>query len=287
MLPILFQSFLINLTALSLFYAMFWFFQYQRNLQHLGPIQLMHFSLQMSILSIFTAWILGFVGLMWALFFYIPLLIFTAGNAFVKVKNGQSTNGCVFGIPIVLFIFIQVSAFMGGLALRDWYIFQHECPAITAQELPQRTEKAFVITDAEPRLEYTGTHSWTTKDKEGKTTTHYAYYAPLVSASWTKAELVPAWVDVEDNKGQWVGRIIRDSASDKEWQAVRNAKLKYGISGVGEGEDTFRMVESDGELIHDVNFAKWFQLFFIGLLILFASIVLLWMRNEGSRQSSS
>ena len=283
MLPLVFQGYLPSFTILAVFYMIFYFVQNRRQLQALAPIQWLHFSVQTSLLSIFAAWILGFVGLMWSLLFFIPAMIVSGIFAFGRSKS--SSNGCLMVVVLSVMIFVIMNSFMGGLDMRDWYTFQHECPIVKADDLPNRTEDAFVVNNAVVRHDLKGSHTWTSKDKEGKTTTHHAYYAPLVDEAWTKSDPIPAWVDVE-HKEKWVGRVIRDSASDNEWIAVQNSKFLYTLKGVGDGEDTYRIVESDEELINAIQFAQYFQIPFVIIQVLMGLFMLFWFRNDGKKSEA-
>jgi hypothetical protein len=142
-----------------------------------------------------------------------------------------------------------------------------------------------VVSHALIQRQYTGHHSWVTTDAEGDSTTHHAYYAPLVDTDWTIEQPVKAWVDMDDSGVEWVGRIIRDSASENEWVAVANAKVIYGLSGIGAGEDTFRVVESDKKLIEDIKFQATFNMVVQVVIVIFTLFSLFWVRNDGARSA--
>ena len=174
----------------------------------------------------------------------------------VQLKNGVLCLCHGYAVVVCL-----TGSFMGATELRDWTLFQHDCPQVSANELPQRTENAFVVSDAVVKVGLKGIHTWTHTDKEGRTSTHKAVYAPLVDESWTEGDPIPAWLDVE-HKFNWVGRIVRASASEREWVAVQNAKLLHNLKGVGEGEDTYRVVVSDEILIDRIQYRDQILLWF-------------------------
>lgn len=276
--PLIFQGYLPNFSILLVFYIVFYCVQKQQKNDGMASIQMIHFSIQTSLLSILAAWVLGFVGLFWSLIFFVPAMIVSAGYA--MGRSNSSEGSCLMIVMITIVIFVIIGSFMGGLDMRDWYTFQHDCPRVSVNELPMRTEDAFVVSDGLVKFELTGHHTWTSTDKEGNTTTHRASYAPIVDANWTEAKPISAWVDVE-HQSEWVGRIVRDSASEKEWVAVQNAKLLHSVRGVGEGEDTFRIVDSDESLIEGIQFSQYFQLPFVILEALMGLVLLVWFRKSG------
>ena len=277
MMPLIYQGYLPNFMILMAFYIVFWLVQSRRKLEQLSAIQLIHFTIQSSLASIIAAWLCGYLGLLWSLLFFIPALLISGGYAVARSKS-SSKMGCSVYVMATLLLFVIIGSFMGATELRDWTLFQHDCPQVSANELPQRTENAFVVSDAVVKVGLKGIHTWEHTDKEGRTTTHSAVYAPLVDESWTEGDPIPAWLDVE-HKFNWVGRIVRASASEREWVAVQNAKLLHNLQGVGEGEDTFRVVVSDEILIDRIQFAQGFQILFVFFEVIYAMGLLFWNRN--------
>ena len=280
MLPLVFQSYQINLLFISIFYGIFILTAHKLNVQRLYLVQMGHATIRFGIISTVSIWIYGFSGWQISLVFLLLAGFLSTGLAYFQTRRKLDVHKIIFSIPICLAILLMVFTFEGGSKLYDWTIFHGSCPTVSANELPQRTEQAFVVSDAQIMRNMRGHHQWQTTDSDGNTKTHDAYYGPLVDRNWTKAEPVPAWVDLQRRDIEWVGRIVREPASADEWMAVVNAQLRFGLSG-GSRAQTFRVVESDAVLIQEVSDNRGRQLIVLALVVLMSSGSLFWVRYEG------
>lgn len=287
MLPLVFQNLLPNFLLITVIYVVVQLIQRKINVQGIALVQMMNALMKVGIISILTAWTFGFFGMGIAIAFFVVALLTSSIYSMVQTKasNSGEVNGFVVFSLFILVLMSSVTGFMSGSILKDWYVFQHECPLVQVSDLPNHESDAFVVSHALIQHQYTGHYSWVTTDAEGDSTTHHAYYAPLVDLDWTIEQPVKAWVDMDDSDVEWVGRIIRDGASENEWVAVANAKVVYGLTGIGDGEDTFRVVESDEKLIEGIKFQATFNMVVQVIIVIFTLFSLFWVRHDGARSA--
>lgn len=289
MLPFVFQVFQINLAVALVFYAVFILTAQKLNVQGLSLIQLCHSFIRLAILAVLSIWIYGLYGGWAMVLFVLPASLVSFGYSFFKTRKSVPLNGFLLMIPFAIFGFLLVVTIEAGSTLSDWMTFHRDCPTVSVRELADRSERAFVVTNADIKRALVGHHTWESTDSDGNTTTYHAYYAPLVDQAWTPAEPIVAWVDLDDPDVEWVGRLIKDPPSDEEWTAVRNAKSKHSLIGVGRqnGEETYRVVESDVAIIQTVNENRVYHLIALVFILVLSAVSLFWVRDDGALSKRS
>ncbi|MEC8380064.1 MAG: hypothetical protein VXZ96_07075 [Myxococcota bacterium] len=284
MLPFVYQELYLNVVIAIIFYGVFILTAKKLNVQGLSLIQICHSFIRLAILSVLAIWVYGLFGGWFMLAFALPTTLISFAVAFTQTRRSVPLNGFLLMLPFIIFSLLLVLAIEAGSTLNDWTTFHQDCPTVSVRELPERTERAFVVTNAEIKRQMLGHHTWESSDSDGNTTTHHAYFAPLVDEQWEPSDPVFAWVDLRNANVEWVGRLVREESSDEEWIAVRNAKKKHGLTGAGRqnGEQTYRIVESDEVIIQTVKQNRTYHLLILLVIMCLSSISLFWVRKDGA-----
>ena len=82
--------------------------------------------------------------------------------------------------------------------------------------------------------------------------------------------------------------MIKDPPSDEEWTAVRSTD-KHSLIGFGRqnGEETYRVVESDEAIIQTVNENRDYHLVALIFILVLSAVSLFWVRDDGALSKRS